>query len=138
MRRLRRNNDKDMLDQMQRMFEEMQQVGRNIVPGGHVPIDIREENGEIIVSADLPGIDKEEISLTADENKLEIMAESKEEIKEENEKYLRRERSQRMYNRSIEWPRKIDPDSVKASYEDGVLKVKAEIENSNGRNIDIS
>lgn len=138
MRRLRRSDDVDMMDQMQRMFEDMQQLGRNIVPGGHMPIDIREENGEIILTADLPGINKEEISLTADSKKLKITAEGKEEIKEENEKYIKRERSQRMFSRTIEWPRKVDPNTLEASYEDGVLQVTGEIEGSDGHQIDIN
>jgi len=138
MRRLRRRDDVDVMDQMQKMFEEMQQIGRNIAPGGHVPIDIREEDGEIVVSADMPGIEKDEISLTADEKRLKITAEGKEEIKEENEKYIRKERNRRMYSRTIEWPRKVNADTIEASYEDGVLQIKAETEGSEGRDIEIN
>ncbi|EHK00745.1 hypothetical protein HRED_02980 [Candidatus Haloredivivus sp. G17] len=50
---------------MQRMFDEMQEMGKNIVPGGQMPVDIREEDGDIVISADLPGVNKEDISLKA-------------------------------------------------------------------------
>lgn len=137
MRRLRRQDEKDVFDHMQKMFDEMQEMGRNIVPGDQMPVDIREEDGEILVTADLPGIEKENISLKADEKGLEILAEGSTEVKEENEKYIRKERSARKFRRKIQWPDPVNPESVSAEYKDGVLEVKAEKEDSEGHNIEI-
>jgi HSP20 family protein len=138
MRRLRRRDDNDMFDQLQRMFDEMQEMGKNMIPNENMPVDIREEENKVIISADIPGVSKEDISLKADEEKLEITAEGSQEIKEENEKYIRKERSQRMYRRTIPWPKSIDTDTVEASYEDGVLEVEADKEESDSRDVEIN
>lgn len=137
MRRLRRHDEKDVFDHMQRMFDEMQEMGKNIVPGGQMPIDIREEDGFIVISADLPGVEKEDISLKADDESVEITAEGSAEVKEENEKYIRRERSERRFRRKVQWPVQIDPETVEASYNEGVLEVRAEKDETEGRDIEI-
>ncbi len=138
MRRLRRQDESDVMDHFQRMFEEMQEMGKNIVPGGQMPVDIREENGEIVITADMPGVQKEDISLKADDDQIEITAKGSREIKEENEKYIRKERSKRMFRRSIPWPSTINPETVEASYKDGVLEIRADKEDSEGRDIEIN
>ena len=138
MRRLRRRDENDVFDHFQKMFDEMQEMGKNIVPGGQMPVDIREENGKVIITADMPGVTKEDISLKADDEQIEITAEGSQEIKEENEKYIRKERSKRMYRRSIPWPSQIDSDTVEASYKDGVLEIKAKKEETEGKNIEIN
>lgn len=102
-----------------------------------MPVDIREEDGNIVISADLPGVNKEDISLKADDEGLEIMAEGSTEVKEENEKYIRRERSARKFRRKVQWPTQVDPETVEASYNDGVLEVRAEKEDSEGHDIEI-
>jgi len=107
MRRLRRQDENDIFNQMQKMFEEMQQMGKNIVPGGRMPIDIKEQDNQIIITADLPGIQKEDISLKADEDGITITGEGQQEIKEENEKYIRKERTARKFQRKIQWPTPI-------------------------------
>lgn len=138
MRRLRRRDEDDVFDHFQKMFEEMQEMGKNIVPGSQMPVDVREENGKIIITADMPGVTKEDISLKADDDQITVTAEGSQEIKEENEKYIRKERSKRMYRRTLPWPTTIDTDTVEASYKDGVLKIKAEKEESNGKDIEIN
>lgn len=137
MRRLRRRDEKDVFDHFQRMFDEMQEMGKSIVPGGQMPVDIREEDGDIVISADLPGINKEDISLKADDEGLEITAEGSAEVKEENEKYIRRERSERRFRRKVQWPVQVDPETVEASYKDGVLEVRAEKDEKEGQDIEI-
>ncbi len=138
MRRLRRQDESDVMDHFQRMFEEMQEMGKNIVPGGQMPVDIREENREIIITADMPGVQREDISLKADDDQIEITAEGSQEIKEENEKYIRKERSKRMFRRTVQWPSKIDSETVEASYKDGVLEITADKEGSEGKDIEIN
>ena len=138
MRRLDRNNQGDVFDQMQKMFEEMQQMGKNIVPSNSMPVDIREEENEIIITADLPGIQKEDISIKANEEGLVITGEGREEIKEENEKYIRRERSSRKFQRKIKWPNPVKTETIEAEYDDGVLEITAEKDSSEGHDIEIN
>lgn len=126
MRRLDRRDDlDDVFDQMQKMFNQFQDLADF---RSNVPVNVKEEDGEIVVTADLPGVQKEDINLKADSDGLEISAESTEEVKEENEKYLRKERSSRTYRRRVAWPTEVDPETVSAEYSDGVLEVRAEKE----------
>ncbi|PSH01780.1 MAG: heat-shock protein [Nanohaloarchaea archaeon SW_10_44_10] len=126
MRRLdRRDGIDDVVDHMQKMFNQFQDITDF---GGRMPVNMKEEDGKVIISADMPGVQKEDINLKADSNGLEISAESKEEIKEENEKYIRKERTSRRYRRKVAWPTEVDPKSVSADYSDGVLKIEAEKE----------
>lgn len=132
-RRLRRNDGvDDIFKQMQNMFEHFQEFGRDLDIGRGLPIDIRDEGDSVVITADMPGVEKENISLKADENEIEIAAESSHEIKEENEKYLRKERAARSYRRTVSWPTNIDPESITAKYQDGVLRIEAEKEDSDG------
>jgi len=136
MRRMKRNSFDNMFDSMQNMFEEVQDRGLEMLEG-RVPVDIRDEDGEIVVKADLPGVSKEDINLRADEESLEISAESSTEIEEKNEKYLRRERSSRSFRRTVSWPTSVEVESISAEFEDGVLTVTAEKTESSGKDIDI-
>lgn len=133
MRRLdRRDSFDDVFEQMQKMFNQVQDFA-----GGGMPVDIKEEDGNVVVTADLPGVQKEDIDLKADSETLEIAAESSKEVKEENEKYLRQERSAKRYMRTINWPSPVEPDTVSAKYQDGVLRVEAEKSEEEGQNIEI-
>lgn len=141
MRRLNREDSADdVFDQMQNFIDQFQNFGKDMASTftGAVPVDITEEDGQITVRADLPGVEKEEINVKADEEKIEIMAESSQEVKEENEKYYRKERSSRTFQRTVAWPKSIDPETIEAEYQDGVLTVTADLsEEEEGRDIEI-
>lgn len=140
MRRLDREDGvEDVFDQMQNFIDQFQNFGKDMASTftGAVPIDITEEDGQITVRADLPGVEKEEINVKADEEKVEIMAEGSQEVEEENEKYYRKERSSRTFQRTVAWPKSIDPESIEAEYEDGVLTVTTEVSEDEGREIEI-
>lgn len=140
MRRLKRQDDlDDIFKQMENVFNKFQEKGTDFASElkPNFPVDIAEENGEFSITADLPGVDKEEINITADEESVEISAESSAEVEEENEKYYRKERSTRRFNRRVNFPSKVDPATVEAEYEDGVLTITAEKEEEDSREIDI-
>jgi HSP20 family protein len=140
MRRLKRADDlDDLFKQMESMFNQLHEKGTDfaseLTPG--FPVDVAEENGSFVISADLPGVDKEEINIKGDAEGVEISAESSHEIQEENEKYYRRERSSRSFNRRVKFPQPVDPETIEAEYEDGVLTVTAEKDEDEGRSIEI-
>ncbi|MFB6203766.1 MAG: Hsp20/alpha crystallin family protein [Candidatus Nanohaloarchaea archaeon] len=139
MRRLQRKDSfEDLFDQMEEFFQQFQEMGRDITGlETGLPVDIQEEDGKYILSADMPGVNKEEIDIKADEDSVEITAESDEEIKEENEKYVRRERSSRTFRRKVMWPGPVETDSIEANYDNGVLKVSAEKQEDAGREIEV-
>jgi HSP20 family protein len=89
-------------------------------------IDIFETEGSLVVEAEVPGVDPKEISVTLDEGLLTLKGERKleKEVKEEN--FYRVERAYGSFQRAIRMPAEVDPDKVKASYDNGVLKVTVE------------
>lgn len=84
--------------------------------------DIKENENEYIVEAELPGIKKEDLVVELKENTLTIAAKTVHEEKKESENYLRRERSVGQVSRSY-YVENVDHDAVKADYKDGVLKI---------------
>ena len=140
MRRLKRTDGvEDLFDQMQKMFEEVQDTGRGLASDftGSLPVDIQEEDEEYIMTADLPGVEKDEINITGDESSVEISAESEAEMKEENEKYIRRERRSRTFRRTVAWPQPVDPETISAEYDEGVLTITAEKQENGGKTIEV-
>ncbi len=85
-------------------------------------IDIDESAEEYVVSADLPGIKKEDISIDCAGNQLTISAERKYES-DDSKKGNRRERFHGTYQRSFTLPQGVDASKIEASYEGGVLAV---------------
>lgn len=134
MRRLERRDFDDVFDQMQKMFNQFQDF-TDLNAG--MPVNVKEEDGEIVMQADMPGVQKEDINLKADEDGIEISAESSEEYQEENEKYFRRETSSRHYRRRIPWPTEVDQESITAKHEDGVLTIEAKKEEGDDWNVEI-
>ncbi len=137
MRRLdRRDGLDDLFNQMQRFAEEVQERGMNLADKG-IPVDIQEDDETVTVTADMPGVEKEDINLKADEDGISITAEHEASVEEENEKYVRKERQRRTYQRTVNWPTDIDPESVAAHYENGVLEITADKEDTPSHDIDI-
>ena len=90
----------------------------------HPLIDLYEEPEEIVVTADLPGLKKENIEVSATEDTLTIQAESNKDEEVEKEGYYLRERGHMNYYRRLPLPKKVDPKQIKAKYENGSLTVK--------------
>lgn len=88
-------------------------------------IDVDRENGELIVSAELPGIDPDkDIEITLDDDYLTIKGEKSEDKEiSEDDRYLH-ERSYGKFVRRIPVPEGVSPDDIAADYAKGVLTVK--------------
>jgi HSP20 family protein len=87
-------------------------------------VDLYEEKDDIVVKAELPGIEKNNIEVNLADHTLTIKGEKKkeEEIKEEN--YYRAERSYGSFVRTLELPKDVHTDKVKATFKDGILEVR--------------
>ncbi|MFB6265740.1 MAG: Hsp20/alpha crystallin family protein [Candidatus Nanohaloarchaea archaeon] len=111
---------------MEDMFRSFQDLESELPEAGSstVPVDIRESDQEVVVSADLPGVEKDQIDIKATSDSLEIQARHEREVEEEQKDYYRRERSARRYHRSVALPAPVDPESAEAEYESGVLTVR--------------
>lgn len=86
-------------------------------------VDVQRSNGDLLVTAELPGLKKEEVKVEVTDEALIIEGERKREHKEEKEGYHRYERSFGRFYRSIPLPEGAKPDQAKAELNDGVLKV---------------
>jgi HSP20 family protein len=91
------------------------------------PLDVYEtpDRQQYIVEAALPGLKPEEIQITAEGNTLTIHAAKKGEEKVEKGNYVRREFFVGEMSRSVTLPTPIDANRVEASYENGILSVRA-------------
>ena len=100
--------------------------GSTVVAAGHREpfIDVIENDKEIIATAEMPGLEKQDIKINVTEDMLEISAKTKHEEKKEEKGYIFRERRSGSYYRAISLPSPVDPDTSKASYENGVLEIK--------------
>ena len=86
-------------------------------------IDIEENNGNLMVKAEIPGMKKEDIKVSVKDDMLTISGERKRENETKGKMFHRIERSYGQFRRMIRLPASVDADKVKASYKDGVLNV---------------
>ncbi len=87
-------------------------------------VDISETKDEIVVTAEIPGMKKDDIKISLNDNILTLKGEKRQEKKVEEENYHRIERSYGAFHRSFTLPTTVQQDQVKATYKDGVLKVR--------------
>ena len=87
-------------------------------------VDLFEEKDDIVVKAELPGIEKDKIEVNLTDHTLTIKGEKKkeEEVKEEN--YYRAERSYGSFLRTLDLPADVHADKIKASFKNGILEVR--------------
>jgi HSP20 family protein len=86
-------------------------------------IDMKETDKEIVINAEIPGVDKKDINLDINENLLTISFEKKQEKDEKDEGWKIVERRYGKFSRTITLPSNIKSSEAKASYKDGVLKI---------------
>ena len=85
--------------------------------------DVRETETEYVVEADVPGLKKEDLTLTVQEGILTIRGERKKEEEVKKDNYHRVERTHGKFERIIELPGNVDEAKVTATFKDGVLRV---------------
>lgn len=88
------------------------------------PVDIFEnEQHEVVLKAELPGLTRDEIDVRVENNTLTIKGERKREANVSDEQYHRVERSYGAFSRSFSLPPTVDAEKVKAEFRDGILSV---------------
>lgn len=109
--------------------------------GGDFKTDIQDKGDSYLLEADLPGVKKEDIAVDIDGDCLTISAQrdSQREEKNDQEQYVRRERSYGSYSRSFDISN-VTSEEISGSYENGVLKLvlpKRSPTGSTSRRLDI-
>ncbi|MBN2317399.1 MAG: Hsp20/alpha crystallin family protein [Sedimentisphaerales bacterium] len=93
--------------------------------GGYLPaVNVRENDGQVIAEAELPGMSEADINVTVNRNTLRISGEKKqkEETKEEN--YYCMESSYGSFDRLVDLPAEVDEEKAEAEFNQGLLTVK--------------
>src|SRR5919202_775954 len=122
----------DMQGEMNRMFDEMfgsvARGGgrqRGDLPSQWAPaLDVLQENGDIVVRAELPGVKQEDVDITFHNGVLTISGERKAEEQREGSGYYVRERRYGSFRRSMTLPQGTDESNISARFQDGVLEVR--------------
>jgi len=119
-----------LFNRMSRQFEETSREIDSSEPFGltlgsrTMAVDVVEDDESIVVTADIPGFDREDIEIRVTDHTLRIDAEHEETVDEsEDERYLRRERRHRSMSRSIQLPSEVDTGNVEARIKNGVLSI---------------
>lgn len=86
-------------------------------------LDVFEEDGNLVVEAELPGISKEDLEVSYAENTVTIHGQTKQETEEKKEGYYRIERQCGAYYRAVPLPHLVDFAKAKAELKDGVLTI---------------
>ena len=102
-------------------------------------MDVVQNSDELVVTASVPGMTKDEIDVSIDENVLTIRAETKNSATGESENFLLRERRTGTYYRSLRLPDTVDYDSAETTFKDGVLTIRLpKLESKKVRKLEIS
>lgn len=86
-------------------------------------VDVIEKDDEIIVKAELPGVDKKDLDISVTNNTVTIKGTTSHEEKEEKGDYYRCEISRGSYSRTLSLPAEVDEDKTKAKFKNGILNL---------------
>jgi HSP20 family protein len=115
-------------DRMNRMFDESYR-GRSAsddwaLGGSWAPaVDIYEHEGNIVLTAELPGVDPKDVDIRVENNVLTLRGERKWSDEVQRESYHRVERAYGSFARSFTLPNVVNTEKIKADFEDGMLKL---------------
>jgi HSP20 family protein len=126
----------DMRSELENLFQQTYSGGKLLPPGGvgdrmlpalrgEFRVDVREHDDEVIVVADLPGVEKDDVSLQLlSPRALEISCERKGEKEEKSEDYYMRERVYGSMRRIVAMPVDVTEIDSNASFKNGVLEIR--------------
>ncbi len=114
-------------DRMNRLFDDAGRTWRTDEPAATTSwspsVDIFETEGDIVVKAELPGMDRKDIQLNLENNVLSLRGERKFQKETKDENYHGIGRSYGVFSRSFSIPTTVDEEKIRADYKDGVLKI---------------
>ena len=88
------------------------------------PVDVYEDEHNITLKIEVPGIDEKDIDVSIENNTLTVRGERTLEKEEKEENFQRVERQYGSFTRSFTLPNSVDPEQVSADYNKGVLKIR--------------
>jgi len=114
----------EIQEEMNRLFDTSLRRG-GMFEGAFVPaIDVVEGKDNFLVRADLPGLTKDDVSVTLQDGHLTIKGEKKHDTETKEANCYRKERVHGTFSRTIELPASVDTKKIDAHFKDGVLHVR--------------
>jgi len=121
-------------DEMERWFDEFGRRGwlypfarmwPEMAPyQGKAPrIDVLDREKEVVVRAELPGVEKDDLEVTVTDHSVTIKAHTRHEEEQKEEKYYRREMRYGTYQRTLELPETVEETKAKATFRNGILEL---------------
>ncbi|MFP4329637.1 MAG: Hsp20/alpha crystallin family protein [Alkalispirochaetaceae bacterium] len=118
----RRNRGLSLLDDFDRLFENVFSGVPTYESTQSPVVDVREESDRYVLEAELPGMSEKDVDVQVEDNMLTIRSNKQEEREERNEEgYLVRERRNRTFSRSFLLPKDVDREKVDARFKNGLL-----------------
>jgi HSP20 family protein len=116
---------REMEERMRRMWQEFPLLSSAEVTGEWAPrVDVSETDEEVLVKAELPGLESKDLDISLDRDHLIMKGEKKEEREKAEKGFFMAERSFGAFYRTIQLPAEVDPKKVEASFKNGVLELK--------------
>jgi HSP20 family protein len=113
----------NLRDEINRFFEAPTDNGSDVFNTWAPPLDLYEDKDNIILTAELPGLKKEDIDISLHDDVITISGERRNEKKYEGSETSRQERFFGRFTRSLTLPKPVNASKVKAAYKDGTLTV---------------
>lgn len=110
--------------EMDRLFDNMSTTDRQTETVWSPRADVSESDRAYTLSLDLPGIDRDTLDVTLDDGTLKVSGERTRFASESTDRIHRVERAHGRFFRSFTLGTDLDPDSIEASYDDGVLTIE--------------
>ena len=116
-------------DRMNRLFDDSYRARGGdsedwALGGAWAPaVDIYEKDGNIVLKAELPGVDPKDVDIRVENNLLTLRGERKFDQEVKREHYHRVERSYGVFTRSFSLPNVVDTQNINAEFKDGVLRM---------------
>jgi HSP20 family protein len=106
------------------LFDDFFSPSEGVTANWHPVVDVYESDDAVVVKAELPGVDKKDVAVNLDGRILTLRGERSLEKEVKEEKFYRRERVYGKFERHFTLPEAVDPESIKADFKDGVLKIE--------------
>jgi HSP20 family protein len=117
-----------------RIRKEMDRLWDSFLEGRHIrkseddrewlpSVDVSETKNDLVVRAELPGLESKDIDISMNNGYLTIKGEKKNEREEKDENYHLIERSYGSFSRSVRLPKEVQSDKITASFKNGILKI---------------
>ena len=115
-------------ERMNKLFEDMaasRGEEKELATSSWAPaVDIYETENEVVLTAEIPGIEEKDVEIKVEDNTLTLRGERKFEKETKEENYHRIERAYGSFFRSFSLPNYVDQDKIEAQHENGVLKIR--------------